>query len=191
MGDCEQLGTYVIINVDFSLTNPYISNVSGTYLDLIDTNIDITKIYIGINNGDLIRADKILPLKSNFQSIRIKSDVVGYAKFIVGNCFFSDKTQVIAQVSPIQVQELLPNNIDVSVTTTPAPITAQQTLVKMLIIYNNTTTDATLGTATKQNIPIKAGSNITIVTPKDTAIDLNKLYVVSTANITLNVMWWS
>jgi hypothetical protein len=191
MGDCEQLGTYVIINVDFSLTNPFISNVSGTYLDLIDTNIDITKIYIGINNGDLIRADKILPLKSNFQSIRIKSDVIGYAKFIVGNCFFSDKTQVIAQVSPIQVQELLPNNIDVSVTTTPAPITSQQTLVKMVIIVNASATDALLGTASKQNIPIKAGSNIAIVTPKDTVIDLAKLYVVSTANITLNVMWWS
>jgi len=88
-------------------------------------------------------------------------------------------------------QELLPNNIDVSVTTTPAPITAQQTLVKMLIIVNASSTDALLGTASKQNIPIKAGSSIAIVTPKDTVIDLAKLYVVSTANITLNVMWWS
>jgi hypothetical protein len=81
------------------------------------------------------------------------------------------------------------STLNVSVGTTATPITSTSTLVSMLLIQNNTTTDVYLGTSTLQNIKISAGGSISLVAPLGKKFDLNKLYLYAGSSTTVGVMY--
>jgi hypothetical protein len=106
------------------------------------------------------------------QSFTITSDLVGLAK---------DST--LTQTRNISF-------INVNVGTTPTKIVTTSTLVSLLIIQNNSTSDVYLGSSTLQNIKIPANGGVfTLTLPLSQKIDLSTLYLVSSVSISVGVMY--
>jgi hypothetical protein len=199
--EAYQKANYNVLTIDFTKTNPFIAPVHGDYLDVLSTDQDITQITIQLNYGDPITLDQAIPVISPFSHLIIynKAGNTGYLKLIIGAELYRSQRQNVSivndKVGLVKTSditgELIPNNINVNVGTTPTPIASTPTLVSMLIVQNNSTTDVSLGNASLQNIKIPAnGGVISLVLPMGKKMDLNKLYLVASASTTVAVMYW-
>ncbi len=191
---------YYILTVDFTLQNPYGVAIRGDFLDLIETDQDPTQILVRLNHGEAIRLSDAIPTVSPFSYIELfnKAGNVGILKLLVGHELFRSQRQnisIIADKVGLAKDANLtgiksPNFINVNVGTTPTPIVTSPTLINMLLIQNNSASDVYLGSSTLQNIKISAnGGSISITMPMNFKIDLSQLFVVSSATVTIAVMY--
>jgi hypothetical protein len=115
------------------------------------------------------------------QSFTITSDLVGLAKESTVSQLAKDST--LTQTRTLSF-------INVNVGTTPTQIVTTSTLISMLMIQNNSTSDVYLGSSTNQPIKISANGGVfTLTLPLSQKIDLSTLYLISSVSVTVAVMY--
>jgi len=184
--------------VDLSPMADYVTYVSLT--DMSGTPIDVNTIKVSIDNTPTVPMPTILPSKVTFKKITLINtnnfDVIltlvfGYETYFVQTqttTIVRDLVGLAKDANLTGTKTLTFKNVNVG--TTPTQITTTSTLVNMLMIQNNSATDVYLGSSSLQNIKIPAnGGVISIVMPMNFKIDLADLYLVSSANVTVAVMY--
>jgi hypothetical protein len=81
-------------------------------------------------------------------------------------------------------------SVNLNVQTIPTPITLNPTYASILVIQNNSGSVVYFGPLGATNLQLPANGGVfTITMPLGKKIDLSKLFLVSTTNVTVTVMY--
>jgi hypothetical protein len=88
---------YYVQLVDFTKENPFIRFIRGDFIDLLDTDQDLTKILISLNGGDWLRLSDVLPVTSPFLQLSVYNQAgnIGYIKLLIGQELLRTSKQAV------------------------------------------------------------------------------------------------
>jgi hypothetical protein len=102
---------YKVATIDFTKTNPFITSIEGIYLNVLETDQDLSQITISLNDGDPVSLDKVIPIISPFSKIAIYNKAgTGYLKLIIGTELFKSASSLVEN----EIRKLIQTQLDIT-----------------------------------------------------------------------------